>query len=182
MNLRLLLLRTLRPRAIMRKSFEDLFGLTAGAFGRKAPDLRAMPWAECLRQYAVFTTREVERAQGDGTDIALLKERLCRGAAAFGDTLRKRLRIRSLKEAREGLAVLYSAIGIDLQADAAGSVSVSRCYFSRYYTPEICRVVSALDEGLAAGLTGGGRLQFTQRITEGSVCCRAVLAAAGGGT
>ena len=68
---------------------------------------------------------------------------------------------------------MYDAIGVDFRGDAAGVVTVSRCYFSDVYTPEVCRLVSALDEGLLAGLAGGGRLTFSQRLTEGAVCCRA---------
>jgi len=166
----------------MKKSLNDLFVLTARAFGKEAPDLRAMSWAECLRRYAVFTRAEVERALAEGPDVETVKERLKKDAMALGRSLRGRLGIRTPKEARDGLAVLYSAIEIDFQSDATGGVTIPRCFFSRHYTPAVCRVVSALDEGLAAGFTGGGRLRFTQRITEGSACCRAVLAMSEGRT
>jgi hypothetical protein len=175
MSLRLSLVRAFRPRTLMKNSLKDLFALTAKAFGREAPDLRAMPWAECLRQYAVFTRTEVERALAEGSDISLVKERLRKNATALGRLLRARLGIRTAKEALDGLTLLYGAIEIDFQADTGGGVTIPRCFFSRYYTPEVCRVVSALDEGLADGFTGGGRLQFIQRITEGNACCRAVL-------
>jgi len=39
----------------------------------------------------------------------------------------------------------------------------------------MCRVMEALDDGLACGLSRGGRITFTSRITEGSPACRAVL-------
>jgi hypothetical protein len=175
MSLRLSLVRAFRPRVLMKKSLKDLFSLTAHAFGREAPDLRAMPWAECLRQYAVFTRAEVEKAMAAGPDIEPLRERLRKNAAAFGRLLRARLGIRTAKEALDGLTLLYGAIEIELLADATGGVTIPRCFFSRHYTPAVCHVVSALDEGLAAGFTDGGRLQFSQRITEGHACCRAVL-------
>ena len=176
MSLRLSLVRALRPRALMKKSLEDLFALTASAFGGEAPDLRGMPWAECLRQYAVFTRAEVERSLAEGPDSAAVRERLAKSASAFGRSLRARLGIRTPKEALDGLAVLYGAIEIDFRADSTGDVTIPRCFFSQHYTPEVCRFVSALDEGLADGFTGQ-RLQFIQRITEGKACCRAVLAA-----
>ena len=50
-----------------------------------------------------------------------------------------------------GSSLLYSAIKIDFRAESNGEVTVPRCFFSRHYTPEICRLVSALDEGLAEG-------------------------------
>ena len=175
MSLRLSLLRRFRPRLLMKKSLNDLFALTAHAFGREAPDLRGIPWAECLRQYAVFTKAEVEKALADRPDIGPLKERLAKSAAALGRSLRARLGIRTAREALDGLALLYGALEIDFHADAAGRITIPRCFFTRHYTPEVCRVISALDEGLADGFTGGGRLRFVRRITEGSACCTAVL-------
>ncbi len=166
----------------MKQSLKDLFTLTAHAFGKEAPDLRNIPWAESLRQYAVFTRAEVERTLAEGSDIFPVKARLKNDATALGHLLRARLGIRTTQEALDGLAVLYSAIEIDFRADNRGGVTISRCLFSRHYTPEVCRFVSALDEGLAAGFTAGGRLQFSQRITEGSACCKAVLAVGEGST
>jgi hypothetical protein len=163
----------------LKKSLKDLFALTAHAFGKETPDLRAVPWAECLRQYAVFTRAEVERSLAEGPDSASVRERLAKSASAFGRSLRARLGIRTPREALDGLAALYGAIEIDFRADNTGGVTISRCFFSQYYTPEVCRFVSALDEGLAAGFTGR-KLQFIQRITEGNACCRAVLAVSEG--
>jgi hypothetical protein len=182
MSFRLSLMQALRPRVLMKKSLNDLAALTAEAFGTEAPDLRALSWAECLRRYALFTREEVGRALADGTEMSTLKDRLRTGAAALGRSLRARLGIRTLREARDGLALLYGALEIDFNADATGDVTIPRCSFSAYYTPDVCRVVSALDEGLAAGFTGGGRLHFVQRITEGAPCCRAVLAVSEVGT
>ena len=49
--------------------------------------------------------------------------------------------------------------------------AIRRCFFSGFYSPEVCRLISSLDEGLAAGLTGG-KLCFVQRITDGGSCCK----------
>lgn len=56
---------------------------------------------------------------------------------------------------------------------AYGEIVVTDCYFSRYYTPEQCAVMSSVDSGIIAGLCGGGTLTFTERITEGCGRCRA---------
>jgi hypothetical protein len=56
-----------------------------------------------------------------------------------------------------------------------GEITVRRCPFSDVYSVEVCRLVGALDSGLLAGLSGGDRLEFTQRITEGAPCCLARL-------
>ena len=72
--------------------------------------------------------------------------------------------------------VLYRILDIDLQGDARGEVVISRCYFSRFYSGEVCRLMSAMDRGLFAGLSNGGELTFSSRITEGQPCCRAHFA------
>jgi hypothetical protein len=69
--------------------------------------------------------------------------------------------------------LLYSLLDIEFQGSSSGEIMISRCYFSGYYSPEVCRVMSAMDHGLLAGLAGGGKLVFSQRITEGHACCRA---------
>jgi hypothetical protein len=59
-------------------------------------------------------------------------------------------------------------------------MTVSSCYFSSVYSPETCGVLSALDDGIFTGLSGGGRLRFSRRITDGSACCRADIIPVGG--
>jgi hypothetical protein len=50
---------------------------------------------------------------------------------------------------------------------------VDRCAFAERYSPPVCALMSSLDAGLIAGLTRGGRLLFSERITEGNVRCLA---------
>jgi len=63
----------------------------------------------------------------------------------------------------------------------ADEITVTRCFFADYYTEPVCRVIAALDAGLAAGLFGGASFEFTQRLTEGKPCCRAILRPLGRG-
>jgi hypothetical protein len=71
--------------------------------------------------------------------------------------------------------MVYGLLDIDLRGTRDGRITVRRCAFSDVYSAEICRLISALDAGLLAGLSGGDRLEFTQRITEGAPCCLARL-------
>jgi hypothetical protein len=71
-------------------------------------------------------------------------------------------------------------LAIDLRADEQGSVVVDRCAFAAWYSPRVCRLMSSLDAGLLAGLTRGGRLTFSERITEGSPRCLAAISWKGG--
>ena len=73
----------------------------------------------------------------------------------------------------ETLTALYGYLGIDMSAGPAGEIVVRRCLFAGYFSAPVCEVVGALDEGLAAGLSGGGELEFIERITGGAACCRA---------
>jgi hypothetical protein len=85
-----------------------------------------------------------------------------------------------MEEAVSAMEILYSIIGIQARSGDGREMTVSRCYFSAVYSPETCSVVSALDDGIFAGLSGGGRLEFKQRITDGSVSCLAEIIPVGG--
>ena len=68
---------------------------------------------------------------------------------------------------------LYRNLCITMTGKIPGKIMVKNCYFSRYYTPEDCRIMSRVDSGIISGLCGGGRLTFTKRITEGCNRCTA---------
>ena len=75
--------------------------------------------------------------------------------------------------------MFYRQIGIEVSGGPLGDIHVGRCFFARYYTEPVCAVVSALDQGLVAGLFAGASLEFQQRLTGGGACCRATLTPAG---
>mgnify|MGYP000902539339 CR=1 FL=1 len=91
----------------------------------------------------------------------------------MGRDLRKQFRIKSFAEAMEMSRIIYRLLGIDYSDGSDGEVIITNCFFSRYYSAPVCRIIAGLDEGLAAGLTGGERLVFSQRMTEGLPVCRA---------
>jgi hypothetical protein len=96
-----------------------------------------------------------------------------RNAYALGESLRRRLGVRTRIEALRAARVAYRMIAIDLRADERGDVVADRCAFAAWYSPGVCRLMSSLDAGLIAGLTDGGRLTFSERITEGKPRCLA---------
>src|SRR4029450_2296143 len=89
--------------------------------------------------------------------------------------LRAGLRLRTTEDAMGAARVAYGLLDIDLHGTRHGEITVRRCAFSDVYSAEVCRLVSALDAGLLAGLSGGDRLEFSQRITEGAPTCLARL-------
>ena len=149
--------------------------MTARAFGFTAPRARGGSIHERLSQYARFTRDRAEEALSAGRDPDILQEALYREARKLGGRYRRLLGIRTVEEALEAARLLYRCIGIELCYETNGSIRIPRCGFSPVYTPGVCTVVSSLDRGLLAGLTGGWELRFGERITEGAAACTARL-------
>ncbi len=154
-----------------KKGLKDLFRLTAEAFGQEPPDLRGSSRAEILLNYARFTRAEAERSLAGGTAPAL-REKLHDRSLRLGRDIHSRLPIRDRADAAAALRALYRLLAIELAVDARGNVTIRRCYLAAHYTPEVCRFMSAMDQGIVAGFCGG-QLAFSQRLTEGADCCRA---------
>jgi hypothetical protein len=175
MNLLLRLLQPHTPTSLEREGLKEVFTLTAAAFQREAPSLEGLSHADILHRFALFTKGAAEEAILAGRDLHAIKGRLYRGAYALGRRLRKRLCVTSLEEALVAARIVYRTLDIDFRGNPRGEVTINRCFFSRFYSSQVCDLISALDEGVIAGLSGGGRIVFTQRITEGKDCCRACL-------
>lgn len=165
------IMRLCLPEFVKKRKLLELFRLTADAFETELPGLKGRSFAGILAEYALFTREQAERYRRSGRQLEEVKDRLYQNSYIFGQSLRKSLRIATWEEAVTALAVIYQLIGIDFQCDRQGEVIIRQCFFSRYYSGEVCRLISSLDEGLAAGISGG-RLSFCQRLTEGGDCCQ----------
>jgi len=163
------------PAFIREEILEELFKASADAFGSPVPVLEHLSYDECLRTYALFTREQAEKALQAGCDVLATKRQLYLNAYPLGEKLRKWFVVDSMEEVMELGAILYRAIGVEMQGDLQGDVTVNRCYFSQFYSGPVCDLISALDDGVFSGLSGGGRLSFSERLTEGSECCRAKL-------
>jgi hypothetical protein len=128
-----------------------------------------------LRLYADFSQEMAERALGRPEDLAAVRQRLFDEALGLGRAIARELRVSTLREAMTAARILYRGLEIDLRGDGQGGIVVRRCSFSRAYSPEVCRLMSALDAGVLSGLAGGGELEFSGRLTEGADRCRARL-------
>jgi len=173
MNVALNVFKFFIPPSAKKKKLEELFYLTADAFQCKVPEIKRLTYSETLEKYAAFTRDEAQRSIESGDDLAALKTRLYANALALGEKLRKRYGIKTLSDAMAMSRILYRILGIDFQGNRQGEVVIRRCFFSDIYSSQICEVISALDEGVAAGLSGGGVFAFDQRITQGKSCCKA---------
>jgi hypothetical protein len=163
------------PAFARRAALRALFATTAAGFGCPVPPLEGLDADALLRRYARFTRDQAEAALRNGRDLPALSGRLEGGARALGGRLGAGLRLRTTEDAMAAARMLYGLLDIDLRGTRDGEITIRRCAFSDTYSAEVCRLVGALDSGLLAGLSGGDRLEFTQRITEGAPCCLARL-------
>ena len=175
MSLRLRALEFHTPDRVSRSALRRVFEATASAFGCDPVAVDGLDRAALLERYAAFTTRYAERALADHADVDAVSHRMWDESYALGTSLRRRLGVRTRDEASRAVRVAYRMIGIDLRADPDGGVTVDRCSFAERYSPPVCRLMSSFDAGLIAGLTHGGRLAFSERITEGRPRCLAQI-------
>jgi hypothetical protein len=161
------------PAFVKKKMLADLFDLTAQAFGSVPPRINILSYGETLEVYARFTQREAERVLEERHNIETVEARLYDNARALGKKLRESFRLRRPEDILRMSKLLYKTLGIAFEGRGDGQVTIARCYFSQFYTERVCGLVSALDAGVAAGLSGGGKLSFYQKITEGRDCCKA---------
>lgn len=163
------------PEFIKKRKLKELFRLTADAFETEMPELRGLTFRECLWKYALFSKEQAERCLQCECRLEEVKSRLYHNSFVFGKNLRKSLHVTTWDESVEVLRAFYKFIGIDFEYDEQNAFEIRQCSFSKYYSAEVCTLISSLDEGLAAGLSNGGRLCFTQRITDGSGCCKGAV-------
>ena len=173
MNLRLLALKIYIPVFIKKKKLDELFQLTALAFGCDSPERKGQSFKERLKTYAMFTRSEAEQCLKEGNELEEVKKQLFQSSYRLGLDIKRKFRLRSSNDVMDMSRILYRILGIDFIGKSCGDVTITNCFFSDYYSPRICQLISSLDEGLAAGLSEGGSLSFSQRITENKDCCKA---------
>jgi len=164
------------PEIIQRRQLGKLFSLTARTFGCPAPRLVGLSRRTLLHEFASFTRDRTLRCLP--AEAPAVRERLYSGAYDMGADLRRVFAIRAAEEVMQAARVAYRVLDIDLTGSVEGQIIIRRCFFSPYYPNSVCQFISALDEGLLAGLSDGWWLRFQQRITDGSECCRAWLGSA----
>lgn len=148
---------------------------TARVFGVDAPRTAGMSASELLRTYAQFTSGASRNAMDSGQDLEQLHQKLYDMAYHLGSSLRQWMRPHGDQDCLAILTLLYKNIEILINERAPGEFYVRKCYFSAFYTPEVCRLISGIDQGIFAGIYQRGKLTFEERITEGYNQCKANL-------
>ncbi len=148
---------------------------TAGAFGVDAPKGKGVSASKLLKRYARFTADAAKDALDSGKDVRMVHLALYYMACRLGKDLVRYLRPKNAQERLSILTLLYRNLGITIREEGPGEFCVSKCYFAAFYSPEVCDVISGIDQGIFVGILGGGTLTFHQRLTEGCKSCRANL-------
>lgn len=164
---------TYSPGLIKKAQLYFLFKITAEAFGCVKPDLWNITYDNALRAFARFTREQTEKTIQEGENYETIKKALYCKAFLLGAKIRRIFRLSNPDDVLAICRLFYKNIKIELEGNLPGEITIKSCYFSAFYSNSVCRFISALDEGIIAGLLGGGELRFEQRITEGSPCCRA---------
>jgi hypothetical protein len=175
MNPLLSIARIYIPAFIKKRKLNELFAMTAEAFHSDPPEIQNLSCPDCLRAYALFSKAKAGEIIRSHKDTEAVKKRLYQNAFQLGKKLRKQFRIHTQTDVIRFSEILYSILKIKFTGGVSGEVVIEHCFFSSFYTSEICAIMSSLDAGIAAGLSDGGRLAFHARITEGDKCCRATL-------
>ncbi len=157
-----------KPGRAASIEIQILLNTTAKAFGVKGRRVWNLSPQAALRTYCLFTAACMRQGKAD-------PERLYAESFRAGSMLRRITGFQSSRDIEELVFYLYKNIGIAMDGRIPGEVTVHSCYFSRFYLPGQCLVMSAADSGILSGIAGGGSLCFTERITEGNSCCRAVF-------
>jgi hypothetical protein len=164
------------PAFIKKRELKKLFDITAETFGCAAPVISELSFEESLSAFGRFTRNAIEQSVLRSDSLHIIQDKLFKGAFELGKKYKQRFHIKTFDEALEAGRILYRIFGIEFQSNAQGMITINSCFFSKYYSPITCWIISSLDEGIMAGLSGGGKLKFSQRITEGYDCCSARLA------
>ncbi len=179
MSLRLALAERFLPRPLRRLAVREVVKRTARAFDAPPPPLAGATLDEALGRLAAFTREEADRAQGRGS-LEAARRRLGLEGREMGARARRLLGVRSRADAMRAARVLYGILDVDFEGTPEGAIEVRRCRFSRHYASATCELISALDEGLLAGLGGEGTLRFRERLTGGAGRCVAQFTFADG--
>lgn len=156
------------PRWLLCFQLQFLLNVTARAFDVPGIRIWYLPYERALREYAVFTKNCMQLCRAN-------PRRLYRSAYALGHRIRYISGFTDRRDLQQLVFFLYRNIHVTMNGTIPGELTVSSCYFSRFYTPKQCALMSFVDSGIIAGLCGGGNLKFIERITEGCERCTAVF-------
>lgn len=159
------------PELLKKIQIQILIRVVSKSSNQKIKWVIFQPAKQALNIFALYTMQAIQVSN----DIEALKKSLYQNAYQIGKLCKRLLHVSDTDLLRELIVVLYQNIGIRLQWIDMHHFAVSECYFSKYYSADICHVMSNMDAGIISGLLNMNYLQFSQRITEGKPMCKACI-------
>ena len=160
------------PAPLVSLQLQILLNAAARAFGVPGKRIWRLPLSEALQEYAEFTQKHTALPRID-------PRKLSATYYALGSRIRRITGFTEAGELQRLVFYLYRNIRIAMTGNIPGTITVSACYFSRFYSADQCRLMAYADSGFIAGLYGGGHLEFSARLTEGCGRCAACFYGAG---
>jgi hypothetical protein len=134
---------------------------------------KIMAKAHNLRVHALIKALGLKNASEVG------RAEMFKAGYMMGCDAQKRLGIgKSVKEAIVAARILYKVLGIDFALEENGEdtvLKVKTCALATQYSPETCKIMSAVDEGVLKGLNEKMGMKFVERMTEGAEECTACI-------
>ena len=161
------------PTFLKKRELKRLFEIVGSAFGTMVPPTKDLSYRDSLALFAEFSAMEAGKVLERDVDVEFIRSQLYKGAFELGESFRRKWRVSGMSEVMDVGRMLYKFLGIEFIGTPEGSIAITRCLFANYYSADTCRLISSLDEGMMAGLSGGGMLTFSGRITEGFHSCTA---------
>ncbi len=156
------------PSILKKIELQILLNATAAAFDRPGKMIWQLSEDKALAAYAAYTKTCLK-------DTAPDRKRVYRNAYRLGQRIRRISGFTEREDLKRLVFYLYSNIGIKLTGQLPGEILIPACYFSDVYTPKQCMMMSFMDWGIVSGIFGGGKLVFSERLTQGCGRCRALF-------
>jgi hypothetical protein len=167
-------LEPMTPNFIKKMILYRLITISAKALQCPVPDIKGLSAHQLLESYAIFTGNAIKERLSRNEACSELQTKLYQNAFQGGQQLRHSFGLTDSKDAIRMMRFLYRMIEIKMEyVSQDEEIVISQCFFSRYYSGDVCKTMEFLDRGLAAGLSGGGTLEFYERITDNCEFCRA---------
>lgn len=154
------------PGLFIGLELQILLEISKSSYKMPGKIIMFLPAEKALEEYVIFSVKCMESGK-DGSDKLYPK------AYALGKKIRQITGFKKEEDLRQLVFWLYKNIRITMKGELPGDLIIPKCYFSKFYTPAQCRLMSNVDAGVIAGIFGGGELVFSERITEGCGRCRA---------
>ncbi len=164
------------PEFIKKIEIQILLNTTAKGFGTRAIRVWDKSYKGALAIYKEYTKYAIKYSVKCDNKDGFNSRKLYYYAFKTGSLVSLITGFTEKDDIERLVFYLYKNIEIDMRGNIPGNIYVSKCYFAKSYKPYECRIMSLVDSGVIAGINGGGRLGFTQRITEGCSNCKACFA------